>query len=116
MPQMITYGSELIRINPSNNRIEFSTSNGRTWLTRFSGSSCGRFVDLLEYGNEIIALTDKGVYFSTSSGRTWLARCTSSDARKFTCLQDGGRELLAMTSDGHLYFSTSSGRTWLRRR
>ena len=59
MPQLITYGNELIRINPSNNKIEYSTNRGSSWITRYSGSGCGQFRDLLEYGNEIIACTDQ---------------------------------------------------------
>ncbi len=89
MPQMITYGSELIRINPSNNKIEYSTNRGSSWITRYSGSGCGQFRDLLEYGNEIIACTDN---------------------------QDGGRELLGSSNDGHLYYSTNKGSSWIRRR
>ena len=38
MPQLVTLGSELIRINPSNGHIEYSTSGGRTWMTRYSGT------------------------------------------------------------------------------
>ena len=49
MPQLVTLGSELIRINPSNGHIEYSTSGGRTWMTRYSGSGYGRFLDLLPF-------------------------------------------------------------------
>ena len=55
MPQIITYGAELIRINTSKNKIEYSTNKGATWNSRYSGSSVGTFIDLIEYGNEIIA-------------------------------------------------------------
>ena len=34
MPQLITYGNELIRINPANNRIEYSTNEGISWMRR----------------------------------------------------------------------------------
>lgn len=116
MPQIISLGSELIRINPSNNRIESSTTGGRTWLTRYSGSACGEFRDLVFFDDRIIALTDKGVYCSTSRGATWLARYTGSYAKSFVSIQDGGGELVALTGDGHIYASTSCGSTWLRRR
>ncbi len=111
MPQIITYGNELIRINPANNHIEYSTSQGRSWSCRYSGSSCGKFVDLLAYGNELLAATDKGIYYSSSQGRSWSSRYTGSSCGDFQVLQDGGKELLAMTSKG-LYYSTSSGRSW----
>lgn len=114
MPQMINYGKEMIRINTAKNTIEYSTSNGRSWMTRYSGSSCGTFVDLLPYGNELLAATSKGIYYSTSDGRSWMSRYTGSSCGTFNSLMDGGKELLAQTSKG-LYYSTSSGRSWMRR-
>ena len=66
MPQLISYGRELIRIG-SSNKIEFSTNDGRTWNPRYTGSSAGTFHDLLPYGS-------KGLYFSTNQGRTWNKR------------------------------------------
>ena len=115
MPQMIMLGSEMIRINPAKKTIEYSTSQGRSWSTRYSSSSCGKFIDLLPYGNELLAVTSKGIYYSTSQGRSWSSRYTSSSCGEFQCLMDGGRELLAQTSNG-LYYSTSSGRSWSKRR
>ena len=115
MPQMIMLGSEMIRINPAKNTIEYSTSQGRSWSTRYSSTSCGEFIDLLPYGNELLAATSKGIYYSTSQGRSWSSRYTSSSCGEFQCLMDGGRELLAQTSKG-LYYSTSSGRSWSKRR
>ena len=115
MPQMIMLGSEMIRINPAKNTIEYSTSQGRSWSTRYSSTSCGEFIDLLPYGNELLAATSKGIYYSTSQGRSWSSRYMSSTCGEFECLMDGGRELLAQTSKG-LYYSTSSGRSWSKRR
>lgn len=43
MPLMIKRGNELIRINTQKNTIEFSTSDGRNWNTRFSSSLYGTF-------------------------------------------------------------------------
>lgn len=114
MPNLITVGNELIRINPSNNKIEYSTNQGRSWSSRYTGSSCGKFVDLLLYGTEIIAVTDKGVYYSSNGGRSWSSRYTGSSCGTFISLADGGRELLAQTSKG-LYYSANAGRSWSRR-
>lgn len=111
MPQMIQYGNELIRINPAKNQIEYSTSQGRSWSSRYSGSSCGTFIDLLPFGKEILAATSKGVYYTTSEGRSWCSRYTGSSCGSFQMLQDGGKELLAITDKG-LYYSTSQGRSW----
>ena len=116
MPQLITYGNELIRINPANNRIEYSTNRSISWMSRYSGSSCGTFRDLLPYNGKIVAITDKGVYYSSNKGISWMSRNTSTQAKTFIAIQDAGRELLAQTNDGHLYYSTNEGISWMRRR
>lgn len=48
MPTIINRGKELIRINPTNSmKLEFSITNGRTWLLRYPGNSgIGRFQTL----------------------------------------------------------------------
>ena len=75
MSQMIYRGKELIRISPKTaTKLEYSTNDGRTWLQRFSGSSCGDIHDLTDNGREILAQTSKGLYYSTNEGRTWLKR------------------------------------------
>ena len=116
MPQLITSGSELIRINPYNNHIEYSVNRGISWSTRYSGSGCGDFRDLLLFGGKIFACTDKGIYYSYNKGISWSSRCTGSTARTFVSIQDGGREILAQSGDGHLYYSINEGVSWSRRR
>lgn len=75
MSQMINRGNELIRICPNNeNKVEYSTNGGRSWISRYSGSSCGEFEDLTDNGNEILATTSKGLYYSTNEGRSWIKR------------------------------------------
>lgn len=75
MGQMIQRGKELIRINPSNKqKIEYSTNDGRSWISRYSGSSYGDFHDLADNGKEILAQTSKGLYYSTNEGRSWIKR------------------------------------------
>lgn len=75
MAQMINRRKELIRISPKQqNRIEFSTNDGRSWVMRYSGTSCGDFNDLTDNGKEILAQTSKGLYFSTNDGRSWVKR------------------------------------------
>ncbi len=72
---MILKGKEIIRIHPANNqKIEYSSNDGRTWHTRFSGSMYGQFNDLTDNGKEILAVTSKGLYYSTNEGRTWHKR------------------------------------------
>ena len=116
MPQLINYGNEFIRINVSNNKIEYSTNRGLSWMTRYNGSSCGTFRDLIPYNGKIIACTDKGVYYSSNRGISWMGRNLSSQARTFVAIQDAGRELIAQTYDGHIYYSTNEGISWMRRR
>lgn len=49
---MINRGKEIIRISPKQqNKLEYSTNDGRTWNTRYSGSSYGDFQDLTDNGN-----------------------------------------------------------------
>ena len=114
MPQMISFGSEMIRINPAKNHIEFSNNSGFSWYTRCSSTASGTFMDLLPYGNEILAITSKGIYYSTNKGASWYNRCTSTAAGTFLSLMDGGKELLAQTSKG-LYYSTNKGAAWYKR-
>lgn len=116
MPQIITVKGELIRLNLSNNTIEYSTTGGRAWFRRFLGSSnTGTFIDLIVSTNEIIASTTKGVYYSRDSGRTWFTRSkVSSGYGEFTSLQLNGTELLGLTAKG-LFFSRDQGRTWFKR-
>lgn len=68
MAQMILHGRELIRINTQKNYIEYSTNDGRSWHTRYTGTHAGNFIDLLDYGSEIISCTSKGIYFSMNKG------------------------------------------------
>ena len=75
MSQMINRSGELIRINPKkNNQIEYSKNNGSSWHTRYSGTGCGDFQDLIDNGKEILANTSKGLFYSTSNGSSWHKR------------------------------------------
>ena len=116
MPLLVPYGNELIRIKPANNKIEYSTNRGASWNYRYSGSYCGTFRDLIPYGGNLLALTDKGVYYSNNKGASWITKYTGPYAKTFAALQDSGRELLATTIDGHLYYSTNEGASWIRRK
>ena len=76
MPQMISYGGELIRISPRDNKkLEYSRNKGLTWSTRCSGScNYGGFLDLMDNGNELLATTEKGLFYSKNKGLTWSRR------------------------------------------
>jgi hypothetical protein len=75
MAQMIIKGKEMIRINPSNKqKLEYSTNDGRTWMSRHNGSSYGDFSDLVDNGKELLATTSKGLCYSKNDGRTWMKR------------------------------------------
>lgn len=75
MGQMINRGKEIIRISPKQqNKLEYSTNDGRTWNTRYSDSSYEDFQDLTDNGKEILGQTTKGLYYSTNDGRTWNKR------------------------------------------
>lgn len=76
MPTMINRGKELIRISTKDSKkIEYSTNEGRSWISRFSGNSnTGQFRDLMDNGKEILGTTDKGLFYSTNYGRSWILR------------------------------------------
>ena len=114
MAQLINYGREMLRINTQKNSIEYSTNEGRSWNSRYTGSSAGIFYDLFPFGSEILACTSKGVYYSTNEGRSWNSRYTGSSAGTFQQLNTDGRNLLATTSKG-LYYSNNEGRGWYKR-
>ena len=120
MPQIIhsvggiSSKGELLRINPSNNAIEVSTNEGRSWSPRCNNTSYGTFRDLLLVGREIVAATSRGLYVSTNSARSFSPRCVNNSYGEFINLQDEGNTLLANTTKG-LYYSTNGGRSWVRR-
>ena len=75
MSQMINKGGELVRINPKkNNQIDYSKNNGISWHSRYSGSGCGDFQDLIDNGKEILANTSKRLFYSTNNGVSWHKR------------------------------------------
>ena len=75
MPKLITMGNELIRINPSNNHIEYSTSAGRIWMMRNGNSYAKTFTSIQDGGREMLAMTEDGhLYYSTSEGMVWMRR------------------------------------------
>ena len=113
MPSMIEIDDMLIRINSDKGRLEYSRTDGRTWVSLYhESSSTGEFYDLLynDEDDEILAITSRGIYYSRSGGRTWSMRYHSTRI-EFQSLKFNGDELLAQTSDG-LYYSRNAGRTW----
>ena len=63
MAQMILHGRELIRINTQKNYIEYSTNDGRSWHTRYTGTHAGNFIDLLDYGSGLSHVPQKVYIF-----------------------------------------------------
>ena len=115
MAQEINLGKELLRICPTDdNKIEYSTSSGKSWYSRYKGSSAGDFYDLAVFGDEIFAVTSKGIYTSKTDGRSWYSRYTGSSYGDFESIQVSGTELVAYTSKG-VYVSKNEGRSWTKR-
>lgn len=104
----------MIRYNPSERRIEYSNNRGYNWYSRCSSTSIGDVKCLLDYGDEILLCSDKGVFYSNNAGRQWYRK--NSTCKNFVSLSSAGKELLATTDDGHLYYSNNGGRNWYRRR
>jgi len=76
MSQMLNLGKELLRISPKDSqKLEYSTNNGSSWYTRYSGSSStGNFTDLTDASKEILGTTSKGLFYSTNKGNSWYKR------------------------------------------
>lgn len=72
MPQLINYGNEILRVSPKG--VEYSTTGGRSWNSRYTGSAYGTFQSLADGGRELLANTSKGLYYSTTCGRSWNRR------------------------------------------
>ncbi len=116
---MIQRGNELIRINPSKkNELDYSRDNGTNWNRKFlSHSGIGDFIDLLDFGHEILAITKNGqeIYYSKDNGSNWNRRFLSNSVvGSFQSLALNGSELLATTDKG-LYYSRDNGANWNRK-
>ena len=46
MGLMVSFGNELIRFNPANNHIEYSTSKGSCWIGAFSPAAVSEAFDI----------------------------------------------------------------------
>ena len=67
---------------------------------------------LINYGNEMIRISSKGIEYSINGGRSWNNRYLGSAYGIFIDLLPYGNELLAVTTKG-LYNSINGGRTSL---
>ena len=66
---------------------------------------------LINYGNEMLRISSKGIEYSTTNGRSWNKRYSGSVYGDFIDLLPYGNELLAVTTRG-IYYSTTGGRSW----
>lgn len=113
MAQLLQYGAEMLRINPSNNSIERSR-DGRNWSRRYSSQTYGIFHDLCIVGSLIYAATSKGVIFSRDGGLNWSSKRLTDSFGTFQTLMLRGTELWAQTTKG-TYVSKDNGLNWSKR-
>ena len=74
MAGLITYNRKLYRIR-GGSEIALSSDNGHNWITVYrSGFGMGNLTDLLDNGNELLLLSDGGLYYSTDGGRNFYRR------------------------------------------
>lgn len=115
MPQLVSDGSRLYRVNMAKNCLDVSYTGGTLWVSRSRmGSRFGRLKDLLWFHDRLFALTDYGIMCSSNQGADWGIRGSGTIARSLVALQDGGKNLLALHQDGHLYRSYNEGADWVR--
>ena len=116
MPQLITIGNKLFRVNRIKNCLEYSANGGAIWVGLSSmPKRFGQLKDILYFHDQIFAATDYGILASRNQGADWGGRGTSTIAKSIVALQDGGNCLLGLTNDGHLYASLNEGADWSRR-
>lgn len=109
MPALITYGNELLRINPAKG-IEYSADNGYNWRLRLPNMpNLGTYKDLLVYGSEILMVTSKGLCYSKDKAYNFhFRRFVDNMFGDFISLAENGNELIINTTKG-LHYSTDGG-------
>lgn len=112
MLHTVNHKGELFRINSDLNAIEYSANEGRTWTTRYIGNTIGKFIDIINYRNNIYACTSTGLYKSQNRGRSWIAVYTGRWIGMFYSLQELGESLIANTTKG-LFYSNDGGEVWM---
>ena len=116
MPQLISAGNKLFRVNPRENRVEISYNGGILWVGRSRmGKMFGKLKDLLFFHGRIFALTETGIWFSENEAATWGRKGSGKLVQSFIALLDGGNDLLALSEDGCMYRSYNEGACWARR-
>lgn len=72
MALLIELEEIIVRINPKNQkRLDYSKNQGKLWLSRYTGTSCGEFYDLSFEGKLLVAKTSNGTFTSRDKGRVW---------------------------------------------
>lgn len=118
MEAFFKLGNKLYRINEQNNALEYSTDGGKFWQwcqgMNSITSVTGNIRDMLVFKNELIILTDRGIYYSTD-GKQWQWRQGLQSITSITgtirSLTANGDELLIVGSKG-LFFSKDCGKLW----
>ncbi len=111
MPRIINHNGELFRIHETENRIEYSANDGRTWTTRYIGHTIGKFIQLVHFSDRLIVCTSKGLFQSTNRGRGWTPLYTGKIIGVIKSIQENGKQLLATTTKG-LFYSSDGGHVW----
>ena len=113
--ELIHYKNNLLHCTASGD-IEISRDNGFNWSIWCRHSSyTGKFQELLKYENELLAITDIGLYYSRDDGFNWSLRYRySSYTGNFSTIAVSGNELIAQSREGFFY-SRDKGHNWSKR-
>ncbi|MEI6091659.1 MAG: T9SS type A sorting domain-containing protein [bacterium] len=101
------YNNNIIIINGG---LSISSDKGVSWVTK---SVPGANINNLTFsGDNIYAITNKGVYLSNDNFETWILRNNGLTNYVFTLICDG-QNIYALTSYG-FFISKNEGRSWVR--
>lgn len=116
MPQLISVGNKMYRINPIKNCLEMSTTNGILWVSRGGpGKQYGRLKDLLWFHDQLFLLTENRIMRSRNDGADWGYCGSGKIIENLVAIQDGGQYLFGLSADCHLWYSYNEGAYWARR-
>ena len=89
-----------------------SFNSGASWEKANTGLTASLFINLLAYGNNLVAATDGDVYKSSDNGYTWIPADSGLTAIHIYSLASNDGNLYAGSYGDGVFLSTNGGATW----